>query len=176
MRTPFNSVALALLLGANSFAVDFDAEIRPLLQDRCVQCHGEKKNKADLRLDAKPHAFQGGESGPVIVAGIPRNPFSTREIIDPDEDERMPPDDEPLSPGQIAAIKEWIDAGAVWPENEVDTAAATDARLQHWAFQPLVHVSPTETIDSLIEKRLTEKKLTFSPAADPRCADSASLL
>jgi hypothetical protein len=49
------------------FSQDFDREIRPLLKERCVECHGPEKQKADLRLDAKPHAFKGGESGAAII-------------------------------------------------------------------------------------------------------------
>ena len=158
---------LLLAISTSTSAVDFDTEIRPLLQDRCVQCHGAKKNKADLRLDAKPHAFQGGESGPAIVAGNSAKSLLYQRIVESDEDVRMPPDDEPLSAGEIAAIKQWIDAGALWPENQADRAAAIDVRLQHWAFQPLAPTSPAETIDSLIERKLAEKKLTLSPAADP---------
>ena len=158
---------LLLAISTSTFAVDFDTEIRPLLQDRCVRCHGAKKNNADLRLDAKPHAFQGGESGPAIVAGNSAKSLLYQRIVESDEDVRMPPDDEPLSAGEIAAIKQWIDAGALWPENQADRAAAIDVRLQHWAFQPLAPTSPAETIDSLIERKLAEKHLTLSPAADP---------
>jgi len=57
-------------LWANSaFAVDFDRTIRPLLQERCVECHGEKKQKGELRLDAKTYALKGGHDGAVFVAG-----------------------------------------------------------------------------------------------------------
>jgi len=148
-------------------AVDFDSEIRPLLQEHCNECHSEKKQKADLRLDAKVHAFKGGESGPAIVAGkAADSPLYQRLIAKADD--RMPPKDDPLTPEQIAKIKEWIDSGANWPETAFDKAATTDKRLQHWAYQPVARLSKPETIDSLIEKRLGEKNLTLSPSADPR--------
>jgi len=63
MLRPTLIMSLLLVAAVVGAAVDFDQEIRPLLQDRCVECHGPKKNKADLRLDAKPHALKGGESG-----------------------------------------------------------------------------------------------------------------
>ena len=47
----------------------FDGQIRPLLQKRCVECHGAKKQKGELRLDAKLFAFKGGHDGPAIVPG-----------------------------------------------------------------------------------------------------------
>jgi hypothetical protein len=55
--------------GGSSLAVDFDREIRPLLQERCIECHGEKKQKGELRLDAKSFALKGGHDGPAIIAG-----------------------------------------------------------------------------------------------------------
>jgi len=44
----------------------FEAKVRPLLIDRCVECHGEKKQKAGLRLDSAVGWRAGGESGAVI--------------------------------------------------------------------------------------------------------------
>jgi mono/diheme cytochrome c family protein len=157
-----------LLVATSTFAVDFDAEIRPLVQEHCIECHGEKKNKADLRLDAKVHAFKGGESGPAIVPGKSAQSSLFSRIITTDEDERMPPNENPLTPAQIALIKQWIDSGAEWPETAFDKAAAIDKRLQHWAYLPLARSSKAESIDSLIQKKLTDNKLTLSPPSDPR--------
>jgi mono/diheme cytochrome c family protein len=92
--------------------LDFDREIRPLLKERCVECHGPEKQKADLRLDAKPHAFKGGESGAAIVpAKSSASPLFQR--ITASGDKRMPPKGEPLTADQIAKIKAWIDSGAI---------------------------------------------------------------
>ena len=166
LRIPVLSVlCVAPVIGA---PIDFDGEIRPLLQEHCIECHGEKKNKADLRLDAKIHAFKGGESGPAIVAGKATESPLFRRIVSTDEDERMPPKDDPLTPQQIALIKQWIDSGAEWPETAFDKAAATDKRLSHWAYQPVARLSKAETIDSLIQKKLAENNLTLSPSAAPR--------
>ncbi len=160
---------LVLSVPSVLFSTDFDREIRPLLQDRCVECHGEKKQKGELRLDAKPFAFKGGHDGPAIVAGrLDKSPLFQR-IISSDEDERMPPKGNPLTASQIAAIKTWIESGAVWPENETDKAAAIDKRLQHWSVQPIRRDFPANaTIDSFIEAKLRENGLQMSPEADAR--------
>lgn len=162
-------VAAFLILTTSAFAVDFEREIRPLLQERCVECHGEKKQKGELRLDAKPYAFKGGHDGPAIVAGqLDKSPLFQR-IVTADEDERMPPKGDPLTPSQIAAIKTWIESGAVWPENATDKAAAIDKRLQHWSVQPVRQDFPADaTIDSFIEAKLREKGLHMSSQADAR--------
>ena len=49
--------------------VSFATQIQPLLEKHCTECHGKEKQKADLRLDLRPHAFKGGSGGPVIVPG-----------------------------------------------------------------------------------------------------------
>jgi hypothetical protein len=160
---------ILFLLGTSARAVDFDADIRPLLQERCVECHSETKNKADLRLDAKVHAFRGGESGPAIVAGKAADSPLFQRITSSNEDERMPPKGAPLTPSQVTALKNWIDSGAVWPENATDQAAAKDKRLEHFAFQPLRVATITDpSIDLFIQQKLGEKSLTLSPAADRR--------
>jgi hypothetical protein len=161
-------LCVSLLLAPSMVtAADFDREIRPLLQERCVECHGPEKQKADLRLDAKPHAFKGGESGAAIVpAKSSASPLFQR--ITATGDERMPPKGEPLTADQISKIKAWIDSGAVWPENAEDKAAANDPRVNHWAYQPLPPHNPKATIDSFIEAKLREKGLSMSPRADAR--------
>lgn len=160
--------ALCILMAAASLrAVDFDQDIRPLLQQRCVECHGEKKQKGELRLDAKIFAFKGGHHGAAIVAGNADKSLLFQRIQSTDEDERMPPKGNPLSPAQIALIQSWIQAGAVWPENAADKAAAVDKRLQHWSVQPVRAVKDA-SIDSLINAKLAEKNLTMSPQADRR--------
>ncbi|MCX6849560.1 MAG: DUF1549 domain-containing protein, partial [Verrucomicrobia bacterium] len=156
-----------LLAAAPALAVDFDQDIRPLLQQHCVECHGEKKQKGELRLDAKLFALKGGHDGLAIVAGDITKSLLLQRVKSTDDDERMPPKGEPLSPAQIALVHAWIQAGAVWPENAADKAAAVDKRLQHWSVQPVRAVKDA-SIDSLINAKLTEKNLVMSPVADRR--------
>ncbi|MBL9115943.1 MAG: DUF1553 domain-containing protein [Verrucomicrobiaceae bacterium] len=164
MKSLFLSV---LSLPSVLFAQDFDREIRPLLKERCIECHGPEKQKADLRLDAKPHVFKGGESGSAIIPGkSATSPLFQR--ITATGEQLMPPKGEPLTADQISKIKAWIDSGAVWPENADDKAASIDKRVNHWAYQPLPRHNPSLSIDSFIEAELKENGLTFSPPADPR--------
>jgi hypothetical protein len=150
-------------------AVDFDREVRPLLQEHCIECHGAKKQKGELRLDAKPYALKGGHGGPVLVAGdVAKSPLFQR-IISTDDDERMPPKGERLSAEQVSAVKAWIESGAVWPENAADKAATVDKRLQHWSVQPLkAGFVKAASIDGFIKAALTTKGLAMSPEADRR--------
>jgi Protein of unknown function (DUF1553)/Protein of unknown function (DUF1549)/Planctomycete cytochrome C/NPCBM/NEW2 domain len=160
---------LLILMAASSVqAVDFDQDIRPLLEQRCVECHGTRKQKGELRLDAKVFAFKGGQDGAAILAGDAEKSPLYQRIVSMQDDARMPPKGDPLLPVQIEKVKAWIQSGAVWPENAADIAAATDKRLQHWAVQPVRHPAKGETIDSLITAKLSEKGLKMSPQADRR--------
>ncbi len=168
----------ALFVPSVLLAVDFDREIRPLLRERCIECHGEKKQKGELRLDAKVHAFKGGHDGPAILAGKTDASPLFQRITSTDEDEKMPPKGDPLTPAQISLLREWINSGAKWPENATDKAALTDKRLQHWSVQPIKVASALAeslglkpellSIDTFIEAKLRENGLTMSPAADAR--------
>ena len=165
---PATLASLLLTAAGLSAAVDFDREIRPLLQDRCVECHGPKKNKADLRLDAKLHALKGGESGPAFVAGDPAKSLIFDRITTQDDEKKMPPKGEPLTATQTEKIRQWITEGAVWPENAADLSARRDPRLDHWAYQPVRRPTNGRTIDDFITSGLKTKGMTMSGPADPR--------
>ena len=77
--TPARLVSLCLTslftatpLGFTAEPIDFVRDVRPILQQHCYRCHGEKKQKSGLRLDIKSEALKGGDNqGPSIVAGKP---------------------------------------------------------------------------------------------------------
>ena len=163
------SVLFVFFIPSVILAVDFDNEIRPLLQKHCIECHGEKKQKGELRLDAKSYALKGGHEGPALVAGdVAKSPLFQR-IISTEDDERMPPKSERLSAEQVAAVKAWIESGALWPENVADQAAAVDKRLQHWSVQPVkADFGKTASIDGFIKASLSAKGLSMFPEADRR--------
>ena len=167
------TLATLLLLGASaaSAAVDFETDIRPLLRERCVECHGPKKQKGALRFDARAFAFKGGENGAVFVPGKSAESQIIARVTSTDPDEVMPSKGDRLTAAQIAALREWIDAGAVWPETDEDRAAARSKGLDHWAWQA-VRRPPVpgggHPIDAFIAAKLAEKGLALSPEADPR--------
>ena len=164
-----SAIASLLLTAASASAIDFEKEVRPLLQERCVECHGDKKQKGELRLDAKSFAIKGGHGGPSFVAGKPDESPIYRRISSNDEEERMPPKGDRLSQDQIQKIKAWIDSGAEWPENEKDRTAGVDHRLHHWSVKPVPSSFPPEAgVDYYISKNLADKNLGLAPEADRR--------
>lgn len=157
-----------LMFATTAVAVDFEKEVRPLLRERCVECHGPKKQKGELRLDAKTFAFKGGHDGMAIKPGDSAGSPIFERITTTDDDQRMPPKGEPLSAAQIQMLKTWIDTGAAWPESAEDRVAATDKRLDHWAWKPVQAAHPNASIDKLIGKELSAHGLHPSPEADRR--------
>src|SRR5258707_9445313 len=117
-------------LPAADSKVDFERDIQPILAGRCYECHGEKKQKSEFRLDNKADAMRGGESGkPAILPGNGAASPLIQRITNPDKDEVMPKKGERLTAEQIALFRAWIDQGAVWPE----TDAKASAKYNHWS-------------------------------------------
>ncbi len=96
--------------------VDFTKEIAPILVARCIECHGPKDDKGDLRLDARVHLFPEGEDDRPVVAGKPDDSELLRRLGLPlDDEEIMPNKGEPLSKAQQELFRRWIAEGAEWP-------------------------------------------------------------
>lgn len=96
----------------------FAAEVRPILETRCVSCHGPSKAKGGLRLDSPEQIEEGGSSGPILLAGDPSASEIIRRLHLPEtDDERMPPPGKnPLTPAQIEILEAWIQDGASFTE------------------------------------------------------------
>lgn len=116
---PALAAALAVLVPAQA-APDFQKEILPLLETRCVECHGSEKQKGKLRLDTLEAALKGGKDGPALKAGdAAGSPIIQRVSLPKDNDDRMPPEGDPLTAEQVQLLKDWIADGAKWPEGVV---------------------------------------------------------
>ncbi len=114
--------------------IDYEAEIKSLLRDRCFACHGALNQEADLRVDTVGLMRRGGDSGPAILAGDSDESLLLQRVADPDPDTRMPPEGEPLSVDQLRRLEIWIKAGARGPDDEQPEPDPGS----HWAFQPIV--------------------------------------
>lgn len=93
----------------------FVTDIKPIFDKACIECHGPKKKKGDLRLDSRELTLKGGEEGPSIKVGDSANSELVKLVARlGDEENWMPPVDKgkPLSPEQVGLIRAWIDQGA----------------------------------------------------------------
>ena len=96
-------------------AADFATEVHPILAVRCAPCHSGAKPAAGLSLESRAGLLAGGASGPAIVPGDSGASLLILKVSGK-RGAIMPASGEPLSAAQIAALRAWIDAGAVWPE------------------------------------------------------------
>lgn len=97
-----------------SAGTQFLQAVRPLLEAKCISCHGEKKQEGGLRLDTLQAALKGGEQGPAVVPGEPQQSLLVQAVLGTDADLQMPPGDA-LSAEQADLLRKWVQNGAVWP-------------------------------------------------------------
>ena len=164
---------LALAGAVAGAGVDFKRDIQPVFAEKCYSCHGTEKQKGGLRLDRRKDAFQGGDSGKVILPGNAGESILIRNVSGVDPDNVMPPKGkgEPVSEKQLALLRAWIDTGASWPDDALAEASAS----VHWAFRspvrPAVPTSGGHPIDAFVRARLEREGI--SPALE---ADRATLI
>ena len=156
----------------------FEKQIRPLLMEHCVQCHGPDKQESGLRLDSRQQVLHGTTDADALV--VPGKHAESRllQVIQYAEDDTQMPPKARLPDSQISAVRQWIDAGAYWPEDhDFGSADAFDANAwkRHWAFQPVadpgvpqIGDAAQNPIDAFVRRTLHQKQLDLSPRASVR--------
>jgi len=143
--------------------VDFNAEIKPLLNKKCITCHGGVKRQAGFSLLFRSDALAKSKSGKfAIIPGDAQNSEMIKRLYLKDPEERMPYKHPPLNNDEIALLIKWINQGAEWGN--------------HWAYVPVKEPSiPTATkglfgwfgkpewiknnVDAFIYEKLKQEKL-----------------
>ena len=145
MRTLVAQLALAASLAASfghGAQTDefFETRVRPVFARNCYTCHTDSQ-MGGLRLDSGEAVRKGGKSGPPIVPGKPDESLLIQAIRQTHDRIKMPPGGR-LKDEEIAAIAEWVKAGAVWPAGAVSEPkpaspgyAITEQQRAFWAFQ-----------------------------------------
>lgn len=125
----------------------FEKHVRPLLVTHCYECHSSASAKlqAGLRLDHRDGFLIGGDSGPSIVPGDAQASLFVDAIRY--ESYEMPPRGK-LEEREIEVFVQWINSGAVWPDEPPPELAAQssafdiDERKAHWAWRPIASFAP----------------------------------
>jgi hypothetical protein len=153
--------------------VDFVNDIQPILARNCYACHGDQKQEAALRWDAKEIALKGSEHGPVIVPGKSAGSLMIHLVAGLEGGDRvMPQKGDRLTGEQIGLLRAWIDQGAAWPDSA--SVKIVDKR-QHWAFKAPVRPNAPgvknanwirDPVDNFVLARLEKDGLRPSPEAD----------
>lgn len=149
--------------GGESDKVDFNADVRPIINTKCITCHGGVKQSGKFSLLFEEEALEPNKSGkPAIIPGHASDSEMIKRILHSDPEQRMPPEGPPLSKAEVEILKKWIDQGAKWED--------------HWAFVPPESPELPETdheewitnpIDQFALARMEEHGLEPSPEAAP---------
>jgi hypothetical protein len=167
--------------------VSFSKDIQPILEQNCLNCHGQAMQSSRLDLSTREGAMRGGARWAAIVPGRAEDSFVYRLAAGLDKP-AMPLGGNKLTDAQLAAIKNWIDQGAHW---DSDAAAAKTPPIpasafvdmekvqlppgagDYWAFKlpvqapvPVVARAFSNPIDRFLEKARQEKGLKAAPKAD----------
>ena len=147
---------------ASATDVSFSSDVRPILAEYCVQCHGpdEQHRQADLRLD-----IADGSTASAIVAGDPDASEAIHRLTTDDPDMRMPPPEMQKRPtaSEIEILRLWIEQGAKFE--------------RHWSYQPIRRAEvPTPSnststsidIDRFVIAALEQNGLKLAPRLDRR--------
>ena len=162
----------------------FEKNIRPVLVDRCYQCHSStsEKLKGGLLLDSKAGLLKGGDSGPAILPGKPEKSLLVKALRWSDPDLQMPPKHQ-LSTNQINDFAAWIKMGAPDPRKQPATTASKASSInlieskKFWSFQPVKEpvLPPVKDkswvrnpVDQFILAKLEAASLTPNPQTDKR--------
>jgi hypothetical protein len=178
MRTFLSTISFtAILLGtigivAAQAPVEFNRDVEPLFKKHCLGCHGAQQQMSGLRLDRAEDALRGGYSGAVIQPGKSAESRLIGLVAGTEKGVKMPLGKPPLSPGEVAILRAWIDQGAKWPKTPTTVSAAPKS--SQWAFQPVRNPKPPAVrnegwvknpVDSFVLARLEAEHLAPSPEA-----------
>jgi hypothetical protein len=148
-------LCLPLVLSAvESEVAFFETHVRPILHERCIECHSTtKKVKGGLALDTRADWMKGGDAGPAIVPGKPEESLLLKAVSWADLDLQMPPKKK-LSEREVNVLTEWVRRGAHDPRVGVQAAAhkssalSVEAGKTFWAYAPLNPPAPPVVTNS----------------------------
>jgi hypothetical protein len=185
-------VLLAILFVATAAAQTSrvsEKEALPVLQ-KCFQCHGETLQMSKLDLHTRDGMLKGGENGPALVPGDANASLLYKRVAGLQQPIMPMRPIPPLTPAEIAILKDWINQGAQWDSGDqtkpLQVASPsvygdyrekqiTDQDRQWWAFQqPVRYPAPTVSdarwsrnpIDAFVWAMQKKKGLEAAPEAD----------
>ena len=158
-----------------------EADVLPILQARCVVCHGKSRQRGGLDLRTQEARLRGGDSGPAIVPGKPDQSLLLHKV----KADLMPPPEMQLefavrnpSEAEVKTLRDWIAAGCPpAPEPAEDPVEFSEAESNFWAFTPPARPAVpavedadlvVNPIDAFLLARLEAEGLTYAPRARPR--------
>ncbi|RFC44425.1 MAG: Protein of unknown function (DUF1549)/Planctomycete cytochrome C, partial [Verrucomicrobia bacterium] len=162
----FLSTGGVSLWGTPGDAEFFERKIRPVLADKCFECHSAdaKSLKGNLLLDSREGLLKGGDTGPSLVPGEPDKSLLITAIHYGDPETAMPPKKAggKLPPEVIADFQAWVQAGAVWAPSTggVQTTSKkfdlAQRKADHWCWRPPVSHAVPKVKDASWSRSLSD--------------------
>jgi mono/diheme cytochrome c family protein len=157
-------------------AIAYKDIIQPLLQSKCYNCHGAKKQKGKLRMDQPELLMKGGKDGVVIEAGnADKSELIKRILLAREAEHHMPPKEKPqLNEKEIALLHWWIAGGASFVKKTKELPQPEKIKpvllaLQHAAVvkkpDTSIPVTPVEKADEAATKKLKDAGAVIMPVA-----------
>jgi mono/diheme cytochrome c family protein len=162
----------------------FRRQVRPLLLERCVKCHGGDKTRGGLNLVTREALLKGGDDGTVLVPFDARASRLYHLAAHLDKPPMPPPEQGPrLTAEQVRNLADWIDLGAPYDKPLLEKGGAkkplivTEEDRRFWSFRPLVRAPLPAVqdaawcrtpIDRFILAALEARGLAPNPCADKR--------
>lgn len=165
MKFVFYPTLVIFLAAAAEAAPDFEREVAPILESKCLSCHDLEQAKGDLVLVSLAEAAAHGKA---IIPGDSNGSLLIREISGAEP--AMPKRGAPLTVDEVEILREWIDAGANWPE-ELRLKDNPERDLDWWSLKPIKSDSTgsgqvSNPVDSYIDLTLQEKNLKPVPQGE----------
>ncbi len=141
MKLPCLPIAILTALCGSvlpaAHGAEFEADILPIFKSKCAKCHMEGSSKGSLALDAAEIGNAIGASKAIVPGDTGKSDLFQKVTLPEDDEDHMPPSGKgtPLSAGEIAKLKEWIDSGAA-AGGEVATAKKEEKAASGMAKRP----------------------------------------
>ncbi|MDE3251960.1 MAG: DUF1553 domain-containing protein [Bacteroidota bacterium] len=175
-------IVLILVLGASGFSfiigghkVDYSTEVKPILNKKCITCHGGVKRQSGFSLLFRTDALAINKSGkPAIIPGDPDHSEMIRRLTLKDPEERMPYKHPPLTKEEIETLTRWIRQGAEWGNHwaYVPVAKPDVPKVDHWLFGT---TGGGDWVKNAID-HFTYEKMRQADLKPSAAADKATLL
>lgn len=152
--------------------VDFNTDVKPILNKKCISCHGGVKKKGGFSVLFEEEALAKTESGkPAIIPGDPHGSEMINRLTSTDPEERMPYKEAPLTEDEISILTKWVKQGAKWGKHwayeSIKQQTLPTLKRQYLGLFPSPFASFVgNPIDLFILKKLEAKNIQPSPEAD----------
>ncbi|MFN0054417.1 MAG: PSD1 and planctomycete cytochrome C domain-containing protein, partial [Planctomycetales bacterium] len=168
------------ILRADGDVEFFEKQVRPILVERCEECHSTARGKSSggLALDTRDGWLKGGDSGPAVLPRKPDESLLVLAVRYGENGPQMPPMDKggKLTDAEIEVLVEWVRRGAPDPrvvQKRIGRVTLDEAKAW-WAFQPRRDPAPPEVratdwsrneLDRFVLAKLEASGLAPAPTA-----------